>query len=51
MQELYEDDWVAGNAIKLLQTWDQTKKVDGKPFFMQVNFPGPHPPFAVTAQV
>ena len=41
---LYEDNWVAANAIKLLQ-----RKPKDKPWFMHVSFPGPHPPFLVTA--
>lgn len=43
-QQLYEDDWVASNAIRLLESWSKQGKVnDGAPpppFFMQVNFPG-----------
>eukprot|EP00045_Choanoeca_perplexa_P018446 m.292136 g.292136 ORF g.292136 m.292136 type:complete len:518 (-) comp17823_c0_seq1:5057-6610(-) len=42
---LYEDDWTAGNAIELLR-----RKPVAKPWFMQVNFPGPHSPFLVTAR-
>lgn len=41
---LYEDTWVTANAITLLE-----RKPAGKPWFMQVNFPGPHSPFTVTA--
>jgi len=44
--ELYQDDWTAANALKLLE-----RKPAGKPWFLQVNFPGPHPPFLVTARM
>eukprot|EP00931_Biecheleriopsis_adriatica_P020361 TRINITY_DN13632_c0_g1_i2.p1 TRINITY_DN13632_c0_g1~~TRINITY_DN13632_c0_g1_i2.p1 ORF type:complete len:607 (+),score=89.11 TRINITY_DN13632_c0_g1_i2:161-1981(+) len=44
--ELYQDDWTAANAMKLLD-----RKPNGKPWFLQVNFPGPHPPFLVTARM
>merc|ERR1712176_770835 len=44
--DLYEDNWVAANAIKLLQ-----RKPDEKPWFMHVSFPGPHPPFIVTSKM
>mmetsp|Transcript_59788 Transcript_59788/g.142315 ORF Transcript_59788/g.142315 Transcript_59788/m.142315 type:complete len:567 (-) Transcript_59788:177-1877(-) len=44
--ELYEDDWTAANAIALLR-----RRPQDKPFFMQVNFPGPHDPFLVTADM
>jgi arylsulfatase len=40
---LYEDDWVTENAISLLR-----RKPLDRPWFLQVNFPGPHPPFLVT---
>ncbi len=42
-QEAYEDDWVAEHAIGLL-----ANKPAGVPWFLQVSFPGPHPPFVVT---
>ena len=42
--KFYEDNWVATTALTLLR-----RKPKGKPWFMQVNFPGPHPPFLVTA--
>jgi arylsulfatase len=45
-QSAYEDDWVATNAISLLQN-----KTQGIPFFLQVSFPGPHPPFVVTSSM
>ena len=41
---LYEDNWVATTALTLLR-----RKPKGTPWFLQVNFPGPHPPFLVTA--
>jgi hypothetical protein len=40
----YEDNWVAQNAANLL-----AQKPAGAPWFLQVSFPGPHPPFVVTA--
>lgn len=42
--ELYEDDWTASNAIALLR-----RRPRGKPWMLHVSFPGPHPPFLVTA--
>lgn len=42
--ELYEDDWTAVNAIKLLE-----RRPAGVPWFLHVSFPGPHDPFLVTA--
>jgi len=42
-QSAYEDDWVGANAVALL-----AEKPPGKPWFLQVSFPGPHPPFVVT---
>jgi len=43
---VYEDNWVGDNAIKLLE-----RKPVGKPWFMHVSFPGPHPPFLVTSRM
>eukprot|EP00928_Gymnodinium_smaydae_P014216 TRINITY_DN15174_c1_g2_i1.p1 TRINITY_DN15174_c1_g2~~TRINITY_DN15174_c1_g2_i1.p1 ORF type:complete len:481 (+),score=20.47 TRINITY_DN15174_c1_g2_i1:22-1464(+) len=43
-QNLYEDDYTAQNAIKLLR-----RRPRDRPFFLQVSFPGPHDPFLVTA--
>ena len=40
----YEDNWVGQNAVDLLAA-----KPAGKPWFLQISFPGPHPPFVVTA--
>ena len=45
-QELYEDDWTAKNAITLI-----TRAPKDKPWFIWVNFPGPHSPFAVTSSM
>ena len=45
-QELYEDDWTAAQAKTLLE-----RAPSDKPWFLWVSFPGPHPPFAVTAQM
>ena len=44
--ELYEDDWTAANAVTLLE-----RAPHDKPWFLWVSFPGPHPPFAVTADM
>ena len=43
-KELYEDDFTANNAIRLLQ-----RAPTAKPWFLHVSFPGPHSPFLVTA--
>lgn len=40
----YEDNWVAESALTLLK-----RRPKDKPWFLQVNFPGPHPPFLVTS--
>jgi len=45
-QRLYEDDWTAANAVTLLE-----RAPSDKPWFLWVSFPGPHPPFAVTADM
>jgi hypothetical protein len=45
-QEVYEDNFVANNAVELLKN-----KPTGKPWFLQISFPGPHPPFVVTASM
>jgi len=44
--ELYEDNWTKDNALKLL-----SRKPEGKPWFMHVSFPGPHPAFLTTARM
>eukprot|EP00658_Telonema_sp_P-2_P026664 TRINITY_DN2078_c0_g1_i2.p1 TRINITY_DN2078_c0_g1~~TRINITY_DN2078_c0_g1_i2.p1 ORF type:complete len:440 (+),score=104.09 TRINITY_DN2078_c0_g1_i2:45-1364(+) len=43
---LYEDNWVAQNALELLD-----RKPRDTPWFMHVSFPGPHPAFLVTARM
>lgn len=40
--ELYCDNWITNNCIDILS------KLDDKPWFMQVNFTGPHGPWDVT---
>ena len=45
-QPAYEDDYVADEAVALL-----ARKPAGMPWFLQVSFPGPHPPFIVTAEM
>lgn len=42
-QSAYEDDYIAARAAALL-----ARKPDGAPWFLQVGFAGPHPPFVVT---
>lgn len=44
--ELYEDDFTAVNAIKLIK-----RAPADKPWFLQVSFPGPHDPFLVTTDM
>lgn len=41
-REFYEDDFTAANAVTLLE-----RAPADRPFFLWVNFPGPHSPFAV----
>lgn len=41
---VYEDDFTANNSLTLLR-----RRPTNRPFFLQINFPGPHPPFVVTA--
>jgi len=41
--KLYEDNWTAKKALQLLG-----RKPFDAPFFLEVSFPGPHPPFTVT---
>ena len=41
---LYEDNFVGDVTVRLLR-----RKPARKPWFLQVNFPGPHDPFAITA--
>jgi arylsulfatase A-like enzyme len=40
---VYPDDWTEASAERLLD-----RKPAGKSWFMQVGFPGPHPPFILT---
>merc|ERR1740120_99492 len=44
--EVYPDDFTARSAIELLD-----RKPDGKPWLLQVNFPGPHEPIVSTAEM
>eukprot|EP00117_Sycon_ciliatum_P028913 scpid58470/ scgid23137/ Arylsulfatase; Cys-type sulfatase len=39
----YEDNWIARNAMTLL-----SRKPANKPWYLQVNIAGPHPPFSIT---
>ena len=45
-RRLYEDDWTAAQAATLLK-----RAPLDKPWSLWVSFPGPHPPFAVTADM
>jgi arylsulfatase A-like enzyme len=42
----YGDNWVADNAFELLG-----RKPADKPWFLQINFPGPHNPWDVTLEM
>lgn len=42
----YGDNWIAGNGLKLLEGM-----CDDDPWFLQVNFNGPHEPMDVTASM
>lgn len=44
--EVYCDNWVANNGLDLLRAVPQ-----GKPWFLQVNFAGPHAPFDITRRM
>jgi len=44
--EIYPDDFVRDKAVELLN-----RKPADKPWFMQVNFPGPHPPIVSTSKM
>ncbi len=44
--EEYGDNWVARNGLELLEKADKDK-----PWFLQVNFTGPHPPFDITERM
>ena len=41
--EAYADNWIAGNGLELIRT-----APSGKPWFLQVNFNGPHDPMDIT---
>jgi arylsulfatase A-like enzyme len=41
--DLYNDNWVGRVALDLLESFPQ-----GKPWFLQVNYPGPHAPMDIT---
>ena len=44
-KELHADTFVGGLAIDWIE-----RKASGKPFFLQVGFPGPHPPYDPPAE-
>ena len=44
--ELYCDNWLTKNGIDLPKQFDKER-----PWFLQVNFTGPHPPFDVTKEM
>jgi arylsulfatase A-like enzyme len=44
--DAYVDNWIAGNGLELLE-----KAPAGKPWFLQVNFNGPHPPMDITKRM
>lgn len=44
--ELYCDNWLTNNGINMLRGFDIER-----PWFLQVNFTGPHPPFDVTVDM
>jgi len=41
--EAYGDTWVGSNGVEMVKNFPK-----GKPWFIQVNFPGPHEPWDVT---
>ncbi len=41
--EKYTDNWIARNGLELIRSVPK-----GKPWFLQINFNGPHPPFDPT---
>lgn len=45
-QEFYVDDWVRNVSETLFN-----RRPTGKPWFLQVGFPGPHPPFIITERM
>ena len=46
--KVYEDNWVTRNGLEMLEKW-RNENQGQQPFFLQINFPGPHPPFIVTS--
>lgn len=44
--DLYCDNWITENAIHVIRGFDKSA-----PWFIQVNFTGPHPPFDVTKEM
>jgi len=44
--EAYADNWIARNGLELIRN-----APPGKPWFLQVNFNGPHPPMDVTERM
>ncbi|MHC4120472.1 MAG: sulfatase family protein [Planctomycetota bacterium] len=42
-EDAYCDNWIADNGLKLIRSVPK-----GKPWFIQINFNGPHPPMDVT---
>ena len=45
-EEAYCDNWVAENGLQLMNTFPADK-----PWFLQVNFTGPHPPMDITKRM
>lgn len=45
-EDVYPDQYVRDSAIEILK-----RKPKDKPWFLQVNFPGPHPPILATADM
>ncbi len=45
-EEYYGDNWVAENGIRMLEDFQKDQ-----PWFLQVNFPGPHNPWDVTEEM
>ena len=44
--DAYCDNWITNRTLEMLDRFD-----DGRPWFLQVNFTGPHAPFDVTARM
>lgn len=45
-QAFYPDDWVRNQSEEIF-----LRRPKNKPWFMQVGFPGPHPPFVITDEM